>query len=101
VTFAALRFSYLPSYIHSPNPTYSGIPAAIYALAEVHASLVTATTPLLKPLMLQFKVVGQKPTVIITAKRYSSRTYAENVETDVTYKSKFDDGQLNRALHSD
>jgi len=41
----------------------------IYALAEVRDRLITATTPLLKSFIMQFKVVCQKPKLIIAAKR--------------------------------
>ena len=97
VIFAALRISYLPSYFHSENSTYYGIPAAIYALAEMHASLITATTPLLKSFIMQFKVVGEKPTIIITTKRYGSDINTKDTTTEVTLKSTSDDDQLERA----
>jgi hypothetical protein len=73
LVFSALRIAYLPEYFHSSNPTYAGIPTAIFALAEVHASIVTATTPLLKSFVLKFRYYGadgpqgQKPLFIVSA----------------------------------
>jgi len=101
VIFAALRISYLPSCFYSQDPTYSGIPAAIYALAEMHASLITATTPLLKSLILKFNVIGQKPTLIIATKRYGSGTDTKHTKTELTSKSTSNDGQSNQAQHGD
>ena len=45
---------------HSSNPIYTGIPEAIYAIAEVHTSLITATTPLLESFIVEFGTVGAK-----------------------------------------
>jgi hypothetical protein len=58
IIFSALRIAYLPEYLLSPNPTYFGIPTSIYAIAEAHASIITATTPLLRYFVLRFKYVG-------------------------------------------
>jgi hypothetical protein len=55
---------HLAPYTHSPNQTYSGIPAALFGLAEVYASIITATTPLIKSFLVEFKILGQKPTLI-------------------------------------
>jgi hypothetical protein len=64
IIFSGLRLTYLPSNYDSPNPGYDGIPAAIYGICEVYASLVTATTPLLKSFMIRFRVLGAKREVI-------------------------------------
>jgi hypothetical protein len=69
--FAGLRIGSLHSYYHSSNPTYTGAMANIYLLAELHSSLITATTPLLKSFILEFKVVGQKPPVVPQRRRTS------------------------------
>ena len=68
IIFAALRLMSLPFYAHSPNPTFSGISAAAFGLAEVSASLITTTTPLAKSFLVEFRVVGQKPTIIFSRK---------------------------------
>jgi hypothetical protein len=73
IVFAALRITYLSKYFRSTNPTYSGIPTAIYALAEANASAITATTPLLKAFILKFTydttapVIPKPPAVLSTA----------------------------------
>ena len=72
IVFAGLRIAYLPSYIHSSNPTFDGIPTMGFALAETYASVMTATTPLLKSFFIKFLLIGAKPTVIITKQLYSS-----------------------------
>jgi hypothetical protein len=54
VIFAILRLTKLPHYLHSSDPTYNGITAAIYAQIALQASLVTCTTPLLKPFLVEF-----------------------------------------------
>jgi hypothetical protein len=54
VIFAILRLTKLPNYLHSNDPTYNGITAAIYAQIALQASLVTCTTPLLKPFLVEF-----------------------------------------------
>jgi hypothetical protein len=53
----------LHSYYHSSNPTQKGALAIIYLLAEVNTSIATATTPLLKSFILEFKVIGQQRAV--------------------------------------
>jgi hypothetical protein len=58
----------LPSYAHSPNPTFNGISAAAFGLAEMYASLITTTTPLAKSILVEFKVVGQKPAIFFSRK---------------------------------
>jgi len=58
ILFAILRILHLPEYLHSADPTFTGIPAAIFAQAQLHASLVTCTTPLLKALILEFNTLG-------------------------------------------
>ena len=55
---------YLPSYIHSTNPTFTGVRATIFALAEMYSSLFVTTTPLVKGFLVEFKVVGIKPTFV-------------------------------------
>jgi hypothetical protein len=67
----------------------------------MHASLITATTPLLKSFILKFKVIGQKHSVIITTKRYRSGTNAKDTKAEVTSKSTSDDDQSNQAQHGD
>jgi hypothetical protein len=62
IVFSAIRLTTLPAYYHSDNPTYAGIPAAIYALAESNTSLITTTTPLLKAFVLQFTWMNTRPT---------------------------------------
>jgi hypothetical protein len=54
IIFTTLRIVYLPEYFHSLNPTYSGIPAAIYALTAANSSVITATTPVLRSFILKF-----------------------------------------------
>jgi hypothetical protein len=49
---------------HSPNQTYRGVPATLFGLAEVYASVITATTPLIKSFLVEFKILGQKPTIV-------------------------------------
>ena len=72
IVFSALSIAHLPSYFRSPDPTYSGIPIAIYAFAEAHISLVTATTPLLKSFVLEFGGVTAIPVAVGTKPRRSS-----------------------------
>ena len=59
ILFAILRILHLPDYLHSADPTFNGIPAAIFAQAQLHASLATCTTPLLKSLILEFNTLGR------------------------------------------
>ena len=66
IVFAALRIAYLPEYFHSTSPTFSGITAAIYALAEANASVITTTTPLLKAFILKFKYHGTTNKPLLT-----------------------------------
>jgi len=103
IIFTGLRIAYLPSYFHSQNPTYTGVPAAVYALAVLHSSLITATTPLLKSFMLKFTVtVITKPTIIIARKRYGTDTNAKSTKTEVKSKAMSDDdGQSELAQSSD
>jgi len=61
IVFSALRITSLSDYYHSQNPTYAGIPAAIYALAEANSSVITTTTPLLKAFVLQFTWMNTMP----------------------------------------
>jgi len=95
ITFSALRLASLPSYFHSSNPTYSGIPTTIWAIVEVHASLVTATTPLLKSFIVQFGVLGAKPSVpVATLPQYGHA--AIGVEIDTIGHEKAETGNRNR-----
>jgi hypothetical protein len=61
VVFSALRITTLPAYYHSDNATYAGVPAAIYALCESNASVITTTTPLIKSFVLQFTWMPARP----------------------------------------
>jgi hypothetical protein len=64
VLFAAVNIGLLPSYLHSSDPTFSGIPAAMFSLVESSISVTTATTPLLKSFVLKFKIYsGTTPSV--------------------------------------
>jgi hypothetical protein len=82
VIFSALRIAHLPSYVNSSNPTFTGIPASIYALAALYCSVITTTTPLLKSFIIKFMIVGAKPTVVITKDMYSIATRTANAESD-------------------
>lgn len=69
VIFAGLRLSSLHSYYSSSDPTHAGTLANIYLLAEMNASLITATTPLLKAFILEFKIVGNQSVVLIPSRQ--------------------------------
>jgi hypothetical protein len=77
IVFCALSIAHLPSYFRSPDPTYSGIPIAIYAFAEAHTSLVTATTPLLKSFVLEFGGVTAIPIVVVRKSQHGSNHTAK------------------------
>jgi hypothetical protein len=65
---------------HSPNQTYRGIPATLFGLAEVYASVITATTPLIKSFLVEFKILGQKPTIVFR-RTYGAGTIQENANS--------------------
>jgi hypothetical protein len=58
VIFAAFHIANLQTYYSSDNPTYDGIPASMFGLAELYCSVITTTTPLLKGFILRFKIIG-------------------------------------------
>lgn len=68
LVFAGLRLGSLSPYYHSSDATLAAALANVYLLAEVHASIITATTPLLKSFFLEFKVVGQRQSFLPRAK---------------------------------
>lgn len=54
IAFAVLRAFRLPGYLSSTSPTLDGTGAAIRTQIELHYSLFTTTTPLIKQFVLQF-----------------------------------------------
>jgi hypothetical protein len=87
LVFAGLRLSSLHTYYHSSNPTFSGALANIYLLAEMHSSLITATSPLLKSFILEFKVVGQRRFILVRRRRDSESPDANLANNHANEKS--------------
>lgn len=82
MAFAVLRVLRLPSYLSSTNPTLDGTGAAIWAQIELHYSLFTTTTPLIKQFVLQFHTnYGALQSSTIA----TSRVYGGSVRTKSTH----------------
>ena len=82
IAFAVLRILHLPSYLSSTNPTLDGTSAAIWAQIELHYSLFTTTTPLIKQFVLQFHTnYGALQSSTIA----TSRVYGGSVRTNSTH----------------
>ena len=82
IAFAVLRILHLPSYLSSTNPTLHGTGAAIWAQIELHYSLFTTTTPLIKQFVLQFHTnYGALQSSTIA----TSRVYGGSVRTNSTH----------------
>lgn len=95
IVFTALRITYLSDYIHSTSPTLSGIATAIYALAEANASVITATTPLIKSFILRFKYsditpIDNKPllTFSIAGRNYEEKRLGSREMSNVSEHEK-------------
>ncbi|OCK89399.1 uncharacterized protein K441DRAFT_282203 [Cenococcum geophilum 1.58] len=82
IAFAVLRILRLPNYLSSTNPTLDGTSAAIWAQIELHYSLITTTTPLIKQFVLQFHTnYGALQSSTIA----TSRVYGGSVRTNSTH----------------
>lgn len=82
IAFAVLRVLRLLSYLSSTNPTLDGTGAAIQTQIELHYSLLTTTTPLIKQFVLQFHTnYGSLQSSTIA----TSRVYGGSVRTNSTH----------------
>jgi len=82
IIFAGLRLAHLHSWFHSSNPTFTGIAAEIYGVSEVYASLVTATTPLLKSFIFKFRVLAARPTIVTLDPPYNTGANSEKIPSE-------------------
>jgi hypothetical protein len=93
--------------LHSSDPTFTGVQAAIFAMVEASASITTATTPLLKSFILKFKIYDNttppptRPlfTLTYTVRRSIDRGNRQSLgsEQKLTSSSNSDgDGSLQR-----
>jgi hypothetical protein len=98
IAFSAVHISYLPSYLHSSDPTFSGVTAGMFLLVEANAGVVTATTPLLKSFILKFTYlhgttpVATKPLFTVTITEKPSTGSSEDKKPTSTSSSEGDYG---------
>ena len=90
IVFAILRLLHIKDYVYRQNSTFTGVPTAVFGLLAMYASLTTATTPLLKSFLLEFKIMRNSAILLTMGPKLEESSRSSEHQSRSEHKSGSD-----------